>query len=187
MSTIDWPLIANAYITTGESLGALARRFAVSDSAVRKHSREEGWPARREAYLAEGRERALDQAAAAHADRLADLQEAARLAAAAIASALEDPKQFHRYLVTVQDKSSGRSTQEQCFRKLDTKALKEVIDAIRDLTDLTREFYNLPTTLQQLNEEQLRLKNEELRHGPPLPEDETDARTGVILLPPVRQ
>ena len=154
-------------------------------SAVYRHSREEGWPARREAYLNEGRTRALEQAAAAHADRLADLQEAARLAAAAIAAALSDPKQFHRNLVTGQDKATGRWTEEQCFQKLDTKALKEVIDAIRDLTELTREFYNLPTTLQQLNEEQLRLKNEELRSCPAGGED-ADGRTGVILLPEVK-
>ena len=66
----------------------------------------------------------------------------------AVEEALDDSDQFHRYLV--QSGASGsRVTEEQCFKKLDTKALKEVTAVLKEVSAMVRELHGMDTNQEE--------------------------------------
>ena len=147
-SKINWDAIKTEYITTHISLRDLAEKYGVSSSQVCVKSRTEKWVDQRESYRRKLTAKATQKAATRESNRLAKLIAATTKAVDVATKALEDDKQFNRYIVTEGLGVGITETSEKVFEKVDTKALKDLVSVIKDTTALLRDFYNLPTPAQ---------------------------------------
>ena len=116
-----WAAIREEYRTSELSLKKLSEKYGVSRSTLQRRFAREGWAARREQYWAEG---------SLTGDTAWLLEETAKKILKQLQADFEDQQQFHRYLVKTK---GAEELEERIFRKLDTKALKEVTAALKDL------------------------------------------------------
>ena len=79
-----------------------------------------------------------------NAAKLVSLQQSADAMSTAIARVFDDADQFHRHLVT-----SDFETEERVYKKIDTKAIRDLTGAMRDLAIVLRNVYNIPTVQEQ--------------------------------------
>ena len=79
------------------------------------------------------------------------IAQAAQKLLAVLGEALEDDKQFFRYLVKTKAGAEG-DLEERVFRKLDTKQLKEVVGVLKDLKALAQEEGGEENTLRVIFE-----------------------------------
>ena len=117
-----WGRIREEYIQSDLSLRKLSEKYGVSKQQLERRSAREGWPALRE------RSRASGGAPAGNTAR--HLEETVEKMLKLLQQDFEDQQQFHRYLVKTK---GAEELEERIFRKLDTKALKEVTAALKDL------------------------------------------------------
>ena len=117
-----WGRIREEYIQSDLSLRKLSEKYGVSKRQPERRSAREGWPALRE------RSRASGGAPAGNTARR--LEETVEKMLKLLQQDFEDQQQFHRYLVKTK---GAEELEERIFRKLDTKALKEVTAALKDL------------------------------------------------------
>lgn len=61
----------------------------------------------------------------------------ADMAVDTVISVLEDKQQFNRYIVEHKD-GSEKWQEERVFDKVDTKALKDIISVVKDLTEIVQ-------------------------------------------------
>ena len=88
-----------------------------------------------------------------------------------IEGVFEDGQQFHRHLVQVrQDKDEW--PEERIFDKVDSRAIKDLTGALKDMTQVLRNLYNLPT---QAEAEAQRIAAERLK----LEQRRVDAESGT--------
>lgn len=92
-------------------------------------------------------------------------------------------KQFNKYLVT---EEMGNVVREKEFEKVDTKALKDATNVLKDLTAMVREFYDIPTPAQRESQRiaaaRLELERQKAAQG----FDDDNDETGVVMIPEVR-
>ena len=107
------------------------------------------------------------------------LKKCAGLAADEIMDMLKDKDQFARHVF--QEKSSG-TVNEVELKTRNVKHLRDVIQAIRELSDVIRALYGLlsPEAEREMSVQLKKLEIEEKKIAPP---DKTGAETGVVLLP----
>jgi hypothetical protein len=74
-----------------------------------------------------------------------------------IYEAMNDPQQFNRYLVTRGRKGGEFETVEEVHEKVDTKAIREMTQALKAVEDLIRSLNNIPTRAE---EQRLKLERE---------------------------
>lgn len=74
-------------------------------------------------------------------ERLSGLQQAARQLIEAMQGALADEQQFYRYVYGGKD----RPPEQTVLEKADTKAIKEMAAALKEMTAVVRNLYDLPT------------------------------------------
>ena len=165
MADIDWEKIKIEYITTDTSQTKLSKKYGIPKSTIAQRSIRENWVERREQFKSNVETKTLNKTANSEANRLARLMETTAKAIDVAARAFEDDMQFNRYLVErrvkyatadVETDKEGNAfaiaerqwTEEQTFRKTDTKALKDITGVLKDLTSLMRDFYNIPTPAQ---------------------------------------
>ena len=117
-----WGRIREEYIQSDLSLKKLSEKYGVSKRQLVRRSAREGWPALWE------RSRASGGAPAGNTARR--LEETVEKMLKLLQQDFEDQQQFHRYLVKTK---GAEELEERIFRKLDTKALKEVTAALKDL------------------------------------------------------
>lgn len=161
MEKIDWEPIKAEYVTTDISQKELAEKYGVSTSALRFHIAAEQWNGLRQQHRQRIVDKTSQRCSEQAAERMAQLMGGADKMLDATLQALDDPDQFYRYIVKV--KQDGETyTEEQTFKKADTKAMKDMTKMLRDLTDITRDLYGLPDYDQQvrtrLAEERLALE-----------------------------
>ena len=165
MADIDWEKIKIEYITTDTSQTKLSKKYGIPKSTIAQRSIRENWVERREQFKSNVETKTLRKTENSEANRLARLMETTAKAIDVAVRAFEDDMQFNRYLVERREKyaapeiegdSEGNAkaiterqwTEEQTFRKTDTKALKDITGVLKDLTSLMRDFYNIPTPAQ---------------------------------------
>ena len=145
MARSIWTKIKTEYITSALSYRKLAEKHGVSVSDLCDRGKREGWVALRRQHRDKVVAKAVQKAADTEADRLARVGQLAYKALDVAMEAFEDDKQFHRYIVS-EDRGLGESeTVEREFRKVDTKALRDLTTVIKDLTSVIRNVYGLPT------------------------------------------
>lgn len=140
--------IKKEYVTGDLSLTAIAKKHKLVANTVKRWSVEEGWVEQRSQYRARVWLNAKEQCARDEAKELAVLMRTTDKAIERLAELFNDKDQFNRYLVT-QSMDGSSETQELIFKKTDTKALKEAIGSIKELTALQRDYYNIPTPAQK--------------------------------------
>ena len=161
----DWTAIEKLYVQGDVSLRELAQRQEIPLSTLKKHAWADRWSEKRRVYHAQ-KARAEPEAdsgkGGGELDKLICATD--RLTEAAL-RALEDEKQFCRWIVS-DGGGAAKSTEERVFQKIDTKSLKEMAGVLKELTELTRDFYGLPAPADaaaaRLAEEKLALDRQKL-------------------------
>lgn len=177
----NWEKIKADYITSDVSLRQLAKKYKTSTSKMYEHSRNEGWVEARKQHRKEVIEEAVCKACIKPIDVLADILEIAYKICDHVADAVDDPDQFNRYLVKVGDGKGNYYTVERIFGKCDTKALKEMVYAIRDLANLILSIKGINSEAEQqrldIQREKLQMMKE--RYG--RNQVESQSEYGVII------
>lgn len=161
---IDWDKIKTEYVTGNISQRALIKKYKVNNVDLAKHSKEEGWVKAREDYRARVTSKAIAKSCNKRADELAGVLESSYKMRDVIAGAMNDPKQFNRYLVTKGRKGGEFETVEVIKDKVDTKAVREMTQALKAIEGLIRSLNNIPTEAEmqrlQLEREKFEMEKE---------------------------
>lgn len=151
----DWAQIKTEYVTSLISLRAIAAKYNVPFPTVRDRSRREKWVEERkkaQGFLAEKTvQKVVSRTSRKIADVLARELQAADLINEWVLKALQDDKQFNRHLVQIREKSGSMKSgitetwdiEEREFEKIDTKALKDLADALAKSTELKKSIMGI--------------------------------------------
>lgn len=160
----DWEKIKSEYVTEDISLRDLAKRHGVSMNTISKYCKKEGWVKARERYCASVSKKAVQKSANKRANELAGLLDSSYKMRDVIQSAMSDPQQFNRYLVTKGRKGGEFETVEEVYDKVDTKAIREMTQALKAVESLIRSLNNIPTEAEmqrlQIEREKFELEKE---------------------------
>ena len=150
---IDWTSIKSEYITGNISYRKLADNWGVSFRTLSDRAVREGWKEARDAHrnnvLAKTVQKVASRKATTTANKLCDLQEAADNMGRVIAGIFADTEQFHRHIVTEGLGMGSTKVEERRYEKVDTKAIKDLTGALKDLAAVMRNIYDLPTAQEQ--------------------------------------
>ena len=184
---LDWDAIKIEYITTDTSLQKLADKYGCSKAQIGKVCAQGNWVEDRKQCVADVLTETVEQEVKRQSARLLKLMKATTKAIDVAMEALDDERQFHRYVVTEGIGDGCSLTSEKEFQKVDMKSLKELVGILKELTALARDFDNVPTPAQaeQQRLNQKRLEMEERKLSATVGADDDDEETGVALIPPV--
>lgn len=177
----NWEKIKAEYITTDISLRELAKKYKTSTSKMYEHSRSEGWVEARKQNRKIILKEAISKSCIKPIKELAEILEASYKICDYICNALDDPQQFNRYLVRVGEGKGNFYTVEKIFDKVDTKAIKEMVCAIKNLADIIRSIEGINTEAEQqrLDIEWEKFQMEKQMYGAKQSESQSDY--GVII------
>ncbi len=165
---IDWDAIKTEYVTTKTSLRELEKKHKIPYKEIRTHSSKEEWVKARKDYTSrlssKVTSRMCDKEATKRVNELSGLLDASLNLRDRIVKATEDPDQFNRYLVTKGSKGGEFHTEEVIKDKVDTKAVREMTQALKALEGLIRSLNNIPTEAEmqrlQLEREKFEMEKE---------------------------
>lgn len=162
----DWEKIKNEYVTDfNSSQKKISEKYGISLVTVAKRSKADDWFATKKKYQQKVTEKLIEKVSAKKADELADTIIAASNIANAIRIKTEDPNQFCRYIVQEGSVESYGST-EHVFEKMDMRAAKDALSALKGVDDLLRAYYNIQKAeelnKQKVEQERLALEKERL-------------------------
>lgn len=159
---IDWDAIKTEYVTGNMGQNAIIKKYKIDQKMVAKHSKEDGWVKARKEYRERVQAKAQEKLCNKEAKELAGVLDASMRIRDTILNAVEDPKQFNRYLVTEGSTGGAFTTEEQIFEKVDTKAIREMTQALKAVEGLIRSIGNIPTEaeLQRLQLEREKFEME---------------------------
>ena len=149
---IDWTAIKAEYITGTISYRKLADNWGVSFRTLSDRALREGWKEARDKHRNNVVEKTVQKVASRKAtttaNKLCDLQEAADNMGRVIAEIFADSEQFHRHIIQTRDGDNWDAA-ERIFDKADTKAIKDLTGAMKDLVAVMRNIYDLPTAQER--------------------------------------
>ena len=162
MGVRDWSGIKGEYVTTAISLSQLAQKHSVSLNTLKHVSAAEHWPEHRKDHRKNVETKTMrkvqERTSAKCADKLLQLQSSADLLSGIIEQILSDERQFHRHLVKTRNRGLADSdakgahecwdVEQREFDKVDTKAVRELAAALKDVASVVRNVYDLPTKAQ---------------------------------------
>jgi len=185
----DWNAIKSEYITTGISYRKLAEKRGVSFRTLGDRAMREKWTEERNKYRDSVGKRTVqkvrEKTASSAAKKLVKLQQAADSLADVIDGVFEDADQFHRHIIQTRD---GDTWDADCrtMEKVDTKAIKDLTGALKDLAYVMRNIYDIPTVQEQtamdMAAKRLQLDQQKADLG-----DADEDNTGVVELAPVEK
>ena len=129
---LDWSEIEMEYIAGAMSYRDLAERYGISVTAVSKHAVKGRWQEKRSQHRAEAMAQAKEGAVAVQTLSFRTLCETHALLTHAALTIAQDTEQFRRYIL------KGKDAQ---FEKADAQALRSVVAALSDLTDIYMRLY----------------------------------------------
>lgn len=161
---IDWDAIKTEYVTTDTNQRNLAKKHKVNVRDLADRCRKEGWVEKRKKHRERIREKTEQKIANKRADELAGVLDASYKIRDRIMGAVDDPLQFNRYLVTEGSKGGEFHTEEVIKDKIDTKAIREMTQALKAVESLIRSLNNIPTEAEmqrlQIEREKFELEKE---------------------------
>lgn len=180
MGKADWAKMETEYITSRISQRELADKYGVTLSAVSKVARKEGWFQKRKDHIQKVVAKAARNTAVRQAKQLTTLMKAADTLGAAIEKSLQDADQLYLHMVMESNADGSTAIEERVYRKMDTSALRNFTAAIKELTALARDFYNIPTPAQA---EAQRIASErlELDRRKAAQTEQTDSTVQVLI------
>lgn len=135
---IDWCGIKTAYVTGSKSYADLAVEMNISKGSIALRARKEKWGDARAAF----RNKVVDQVVSKRADSealgLVKLLGAAEHMADALSDALQDERKFLHSISPGADVSDDGE-------KLDTRAIRDLTVSLKNMAQVLRSLYRLPT------------------------------------------
>ena len=185
----DWEALKAAYIAGEQSYRTLAGEWGVPYATIRDRGSREGWVAAREAYRADVVARTLHRSAASeardNARKLDTLRRSADILGEMILDVLQDAEQFHRHLIQRGLGEGVSDTEERLYTKADTRAIKDLSAAMRDLASVIRSTYDIPTRQEQTAMDIAMARLELDKGKAAAAAGEGDAEGGVVEITPV--
>ncbi len=136
----DWSRIKVEYVTGDMSYKALAKRHRIQPSVISKRGKEEQWPRLRREYREKAAEKAINGEIENEAERLSKLIKATDSMEDVVVKLFEDAQQFYRHIIM-----TDYTAKEEIFEKIDTKAIKDLTGALKDLSFVHRNLHGMPT------------------------------------------
>ena len=149
MASIDWGAVKTEYVTTDTSLSKLAKKYGVSKTLIARKCSQEKWVDQRDQYVSETLSKTLRKHQERDVKRLCKLMDATEKLIDISLRAISDEQQYQRYIVTEGMGEGYSEASEKVFQKVDTKALKDTVSVLKDLTSMVRDFYDIPTAAQR--------------------------------------
>ena len=146
---IDWNKIKTEYVTGDINQRDLANKYKVNVRDLADHCRKEGWVEQRKKYREQIAKKTEQKIANKKANELSKVLDASFKIRDTIYSAVDDPKQFNRYLVQYGQGEGRFDTEERVYAKIDSKAIREMTQALKAVEGLIRSLNNLPTPAEQ--------------------------------------
>lgn len=137
--SLDWTGIEMEYIAGAMSYRDLAEQYDISVTAVSKHAVKGRWQEKRSQHRAEAMAQAKEDAVAVQTVSFHAICETHTLLAHAALTIAQDAEQFRRYILR------GKDAQ---FKKADAQALRSVVSALSDLTDIYMRLYGTASEAQ---------------------------------------
>lgn len=182
MAVADWEALKVAYATGEMSYRQMAEEEGLSASTLMKVGAKEGWAEARKKHRANVVAKAVRRVEERKANKLVRLQRSADAMTAQIEAVLGDEQQFYRHLVTEGSGPGEFVTLERQFDKVDTKALRDMVGAIKDMTAVMRNLYGLLTVPEQTAMDvavaRLKLDERKVSMG-----EVDESETGVVVIP----
>lgn len=136
---MDWGEIEMEYVTGDCSYSDLAERHGVTTAAVASHACPGKWRDKRSEYRAKLMDEARKNAAEAQGRTFVVLCETHERISRAAKRIAEDADQFYRYIIKGRDKT---------FEKADAQALRAVVAALSELTEIYTRLYGTASEAQ---------------------------------------
>lgn len=185
---IDWDKIKTEYVTTDISQPKLIKKYKLSKGEVNRHSVQDGWVKARKVYREKLVEKTVEKTANKKANELSGVLSSAYKIRDTIEKAVDDPLQFNRYLVTKGSKGGEFETTEEVMEKVDTKAIREMTQALKAIEGLIRSLNNIPTPAEQqrldIERQKFELEKEKWEREKNQGKSD-DKHLGVILIPEI--
>lgn len=179
----DWKQIKTEYITTDISYRKLAAKYNVPMSTLTRIAIKEKWVESRERYKNKVVAKTVEKMAAKEANKLAKIRTMTDSMVEVVEGIFNDPEQFQRHLVQTRDGQIW-DVEERVFKKADTKAIKDITAAIKDLSTVIRNVYDLPTVQEQAAMDHAAARLQFDRDKAAMGQTD-DGETGIVLLAPV--
>ena len=171
----DWKAIKTEFVTGEDSAAALAKKHGINRSTFYWHYKNERWNEARQEYKDSIADKGAGNVASIAAIKLAKEIDIADKLSDVLNEAIEDKKQFYRYIV--KEKNGSDSTEEErIFGKMDMQSLNNAIKALSALQEIKCVMYGI---LPPIEERKLQLSQEKES------ENAETGQTGVVILPPV--
>lgn len=158
----DWEKIQLDYVTTPDmTLRKIAKKYGINYKTVALRSKADSWFATRKHYQSDMVSKAITKTADKMASELAKEVDFLALMKGHMDRMLSDHDQFQRQVVT--NVITGE-TEERVFEKFDSRAMKDSMQTLKMIEEMTRSLYNLQKaeTIQrhQIEAERLQLERE---------------------------
>nr|DAI84733.1 MAG TPA: Protein of unknown function (DUF1804) [Caudoviricetes sp.] len=132
----DWGEIKNAYITGKESLKELAEKYGIPLRTIKDRSSKERWVEERKKFRTDVAQKASQKTAKKEVKRLVKLRDVAEDVADLIGQDVERMKKLREKRKNV--------TPE------DVKMIKDLTVALKNIADVMRDVYDIPTIREKL-------------------------------------
>ena len=176
----NWDEIKTEYATTDISYREIANKHGIPYRTVVDAGRSQEWVKARETYRNKTVAKSIDLAANERAKHLQSIASSADKMANVIHSVMDDTEQFFRRI----DMTTG---EEKISKKVDSKAVRELTAAMKDLTAVLRNVYDIPTQAEQVSMELARERLEIERKKAQQEEEFISNGGGIVLLPPLNE
>ena len=176
----NWDEIKTEYATTDISYREIANKHGIPYRTVVDAGRSQEWVKARETYRNKFIAKSIELAANERAKHLQSIASSADKMANVIHSVMDDTEQFFRRI----DMTTG---EEKISKKVDSKAVRELTAAMKDLTAVLRNVYDIPTQAEQVSMELARERLEIERKKAQQEEEFISNGGGIVLLPPLNE
>lgn len=146
---LDWDALRTEYVTTEISLSKLAEKHGVTKGALGMRCSKEKWVEERKRYKNGVITKTIRKHQEQDVKRLCKLMDATEKLIDISLRAINDEQQYNRFIVTEGIGEGMSETSEKIFQKVDTRALKDTVAVLKDLTSMVRDFYDVPTAAQR--------------------------------------
>ena len=192
----NWDRIEEDYITDHQSSYVkISKKYGIAYTSIKNYAIRNDWYKKKLAFRDEVKRKALAKVAAKRSTKLAQELDAVNKVSDVVTSMLQDTLQFNRHLVTTTE-GVDITTTEQIFGKVDTRAMKDVLQSLKLIEDMKRSMmeeqrlserqrHEMEKERLALERERLELEREriKLQHERQTGPDLDEGKYGVVLIP----
>lgn len=180
----DWAVIKHYYITDPHAtLRKAADKYGVSYRTIANRSKAEGWFAARKESISKVISKGISKTEDQIALELSQTSEFLALMNGHMGRMLSDSEQFQRQLIT--NPMTG-DTEERVTQKFDSRALRDSMQTLKMIEDMTRSLYNLQKAeviqKHQIEQERLALEREKFEWEKQKAEHSRPDKSAVIRI-----